>query len=96
MGRYPTVLSLILSLGISFLGAGCDNACTELNNKRCRCERTEAEQRACLQRVDSLSGGRDLTTEELETCERLLDTCTCEAMAMGNIKACGLAIEYPN
>lgn len=85
----------IIALAITgvFLASGCGNACEELARKRCECERTEIDQRSCKRHVDDEASNIDVTTAEKEVCENLLDQCTCEKLAAGDLQACGLAKE---
>ncbi len=86
------VLGMLLLVGGASL-AGCDDPCVELSRQRCDCERNETAQRACRQRVDETEPTRDATQAEFDCCSRLLDTCTCERLAAGDLAACGVAQE---
>lgn len=75
----------------AFLGAaGCDPPCVALAKEVCRCEATEREQRACIERVEDDASAREATDEESARCEELLDTCSCERLDAGDLAACGL------
>lgn len=72
------------------LVSSCDDPCVDLAKKICRCSETQTEQQACIQRVDADAGEREASAEEQEVCADLIDTCTCKALAQGELAACGL------
>ena len=84
------VLTALFCVGVL---AACDDACSDLSERICSCEATQNSQRACLQRLDQRSADRNPTAQDLEQCNALIDTCSCEQLADGNYAACGLAVE---
>lgn len=84
-----TALALVACLGLP--ATGCEDACVELSKVVCKCEPTEAEQRACTQRVDNEAANETTTDAEKERCETLLDECDCDKLEQGDLAACGLA-----
>ncbi|MEL6339298.1 MAG: hypothetical protein AAFZ38_07825 [Myxococcota bacterium] len=85
--------SFALTLTMATWMVGCDDSCLELSKEVCRCESTQSSQSACLQRLDTRTSGRDANPEEIERCNDLLDTCSCDALAVGDYEACGLSEE---
>jgi len=69
--------------------AGCGNPCDDLANRICNCNPNDASVTACKNRVSADT--RSPTSADNTTCSKLLDTCTCSALACGNYAACGLA-----
>lgn len=88
--RLPWLVTALFTLAVV---TACSDPCVDLSEKVCRCERTEVEQRACIQRVNDEAGLRDTTTAQQDRCSELLDGCTCEALADGDLARCGLAYE---
>ncbi len=96
MTRWLTLLGLILLAGSAAgLLAGCGNACVELSKKVCRCKPTEAQQHACVRRVENDADVDPPSDAQQEQCEDLIDGCNCKKLASGNLAACGLATEDP-
>jgi hypothetical protein len=94
-GRYTTLgRGAIAAFGVALFVA-CGTPCKDLSDTICKCEPTDALQQACLQRVDAESQAVPLTEAEQDVCAGILDaeTCTCDALADGDLVACGLAIE---
>ncbi|MEE8410414.1 MAG: hypothetical protein V3T05_12465 [Myxococcota bacterium] len=87
------LLLAIVSATLGVASPGCGDTCRELARKRCECERTEFDQRSCKRRVDEEASALDVTPEQEEVCEKLLDQCTCARLAVGELDACGLAQE---
>ncbi|OGQ77681.1 MAG: hypothetical protein A2289_06350 [Deltaproteobacteria bacterium RIFOXYA12_FULL_58_15] len=71
----------------------CDDPCLELSRDICRCERTEYDQQACIQRVEAVALEAEPTGGEEECCAQLRESCTCDGLAAGDLAACGLAQE---
>jgi hypothetical protein len=69
--------------------AGCGSPCEDLDNKICSCEANQTDVDACTAKVNS--DKRSATNAEQTRCSQLIDTCTCSALACGNLSACGLA-----
>ncbi|MEM6732675.1 MAG: hypothetical protein AAF658_14040 [Myxococcota bacterium] len=80
-------------VAVSSLSQGCDDSCRDLSEQICQCESTQTSQSACLQRLDQREGAVVVGTEDLERCNALIDTCTCDALANGDYAACGLSVE---
>ncbi len=81
------VLALALSTLLQF---GCQGPCESLADRICGCEPNRLERDACQQQIRS-AGNPDITPQENEVCETLLDTCTCDALEREDIQACGLS-----
>jgi hypothetical protein len=80
-----------MTLSCAFAVAACSDPCVELARKVCRCERSETEQQACIQRIDSVE---ERTSEkDRDCCALLLDRCNCNKLADGDLAACGIAQE---
>ncbi|HET6345412.1 MAG TPA: hypothetical protein VFH51_10790 [Myxococcota bacterium] len=86
-----------IGLAAALLLGGCSDPCKDLSERICNCKSTVDEQRACLTQVSNLASQRQsdpnkaVEREGLDTCKNLLATCTCAALAEGNLSACGLA-----
>jgi hypothetical protein len=68
---------------------GCGSPCDDLDNKICDCEANQTNKDACLTRVGN--DKRTVDSTEQQRCSQLNKTCTCSALACGNLAACGLA-----
>ncbi len=75
-----------------FLG-GCGSACEDLADKICKCQPTRIKEDTCRISIDAAKKNLDLTSEQEDTCQEILDSgdCTCEALAAGDYQACGLS-----
>ncbi len=68
---------------------GCSSPCDELATKICSCEIDASHTQACNDRVASDTA--TATKAQQDRCAQLVDTCNCNALACGNLAACGLA-----
>lgn len=91
--RSPLLLAGALLAAVAL--ASCDSPCKDLSEMVCSCERSQLEQQACVRRVDAESSQVPVSEEELEACAAIIESgsCTCEALAEGDLQACGLARE---
>jgi hypothetical protein len=91
--RSGLLLISCLSLALALLGAGCGSACQDLANQVCDCQPTRSKQERCERSIDSAFRNDEPSSGEDDRCQEILDsgTCTCEALAAGNLAACGLA-----
>lgn len=70
--------------------SGCQGPCRTLAEQICRCSASPREQSACEVRIDSNDTG-GLSAQQEEQCDALLETCTCEALQLGQRHLCGLS-----
>jgi hypothetical protein len=84
--RFSLVLALLAGLGTS--AVGCKDPCAELANKICDCEPDETQKQSCKDRykTDTVKP----TDAEQDRCDKLNDSCSCNALACGDFAACGL------
>lgn len=96
----PMIRRLIhlLPVGLALLGlalgaSACGSACGQLARKICNCQETRAEEDACKLATDSAKRNFEPSDAEENACQKILDSgdCTCEALAAGDLAACGLA-----
>ena len=73
------------------LCASCSDPCMDLAKKICSCEPTIVKQQSCDLRVEAQEEYREPTKEQEERCEAIIENCTCEKLAAGDMQACGLA-----
>ncbi len=71
--------------------AACGNPCSDLANQICSCQQNDALVQACNNKVSTDTYASSPTAAQRDRCSALLDTCTCSALACGNLAACGLA-----
>jgi len=71
----------------------CGNPCEDLGKKVCSCQTTAAAEAACVQRVKDEAKRTPITSTNKELCAEVIDGCSCEKLAAGDFKACGLATE---
>jgi hypothetical protein len=86
---------LTLFLALAMLSAACGSACEDLAHKVCKCQPTEAKKDRCNINVDAAVRNFDLSDEQEDRCQKILDqgTCTCEAVLAGDLNACGLSFD---
>lgn len=85
-----TVTALLLAAALSL--AACSDPCVSLADTICDCRVNQPERNLCDEQVRIARANKDEITEaESLKCESLLDTCTCEKLAAGELSACGLA-----
>jgi hypothetical protein len=79
----------------SLLAAGCATPCEDLAHKVCDCQPTRAKQDRCDTAIDAAVQNMDLSSEEDDRCQAILDSgsCTCEAIAAADYAACGLSAD---
>jgi hypothetical protein len=75
---------------LALLGSACGNPCDDLAKTICNCQPTNSAQTTCLNRVSSDNSPQP-SSADLDTCQQLEKTCTCAALASGDLAACGLA-----
>lgn len=87
-----TIIFSVLALALS---VGCGSACKDLAHKVCNCQPTRAKKDHCNQSIDSVAQNFDLSDEEEDRCQNILDSgrCTCEALSAGDYSACGLSAD---
>jgi len=80
-----------LGLALATTIAACGNPCDDLVNRICSCNSNDTTVTACKNKVSADTTNNSPTSAQKDTCSKLLDTCTCSALACGNYAACGLA-----
>jgi len=85
----------LLAACLALAGSGCGSACKELGHKICSCQPTRAKESRCKTAVDAAAENFDLSDEEEDHCQKILDSgdCTCEALEAGEYAACGLSAD---
>jgi len=74
--------------------SACADPCVQLAERICNCEPTVATRRACLaDRVTNQQGRIDVDDADRAFCAASLETCTCVALDVGDLGACGFAPE---
>ena len=86
MQRLALISATFLALG---LASACIDPCDSLADRICKCEATDLEQTTCTQRVAIEKDKRDTTEADRAACEAALKTCSCEALARGELSKCG-------
>ena len=91
--RILSFVTLLLALAV--LASACGSACEDLANKVCRCQPTEAKKDRCRINIDAAVRNYDLSDEQEDRCQKILDqgTCNCEAVLAGDLNACGLSYD---
>ena len=89
------LFTIIFSILALVLCVGCGSACKDLAHKVCNCQPTRAKKDHCNLSIDSVAQNFDLSDEEEDRCQNILDSgrCTCEALAAGDYSACGLSAD---
>ena len=93
--RLSTLAFLFVLPVLALLGSGCGSACEDLANKICNCQPTRSKIDRCKITVDSATRNLELSDEEEDRCQSILDSglCSCEALSAGDFASCGLAAE---
>jgi hypothetical protein len=79
-------------LWISLVGVmHCSKPCKDLAHKICGCETTQAAKSACTDRADQEAKNHKVSKTTERLCADMLDTCTCDKLASGDLDACGLS-----
>ena len=67
--------------------------CRQVAEVVCACEPDQSSQRSCLSEVEVARAAHPATDADLAACDEVLasEQCTCDALALGEIEACGLA-----
>ncbi|RYF10886.1 MAG: hypothetical protein EOO40_04310 [Deltaproteobacteria bacterium] len=79
--------------------AACGDPCRDLAEAYCNCEPMPERRAACLDKVGAIyeqnkqNKQQDQDAGAAKSCRNLLDGCTCEAVAQGNLQACGLSLQ---
>ena len=86
---------IVLLLALAVLATACGSPCEDLAHKVCRCQPTEAKKDRCNINIDAAVRNYDLSDEQEDRCQKILDsgTCTCEAIEAGDLNACGLSFD---
>jgi hypothetical protein len=90
---------LLAAAGICLALAGCNNSCQTLANNICECSPTQAAQENCQAEASIANGTATLSTDDLNRCSALQNSCDCRMLATGSYAAkvaCGLARPDPN
>ncbi len=86
--RALTLAAFLAGLGAA---AGCGSPCSDLASKICSCQSTDALVQACNNKVSADTFASSPSSAEQDKCAALDKTCTCAALACGDLAACGLA-----
>ena len=80
-------------IGIVILLSACADPCRQVAEQVCACEPDQSRERSCLVEVGAASEAHEASEADLQACQRVVEanSCTCEALALGNLSACGLA-----
>ena len=73
--------------------SACADPCRQVAELVCACEPDQSSQRSCLSEVEAARAVHPATDADLAACDEVLASaqCTCDALALGEIEACGLA-----
>jgi hypothetical protein len=78
---------------------GCGDPCRDLALKICGCGATAEARKTCTSQVQARAGQRqkDASAQQEQAgrdrCASLIDGCSCAALQVGNLQACGLSVE---
>jgi hypothetical protein len=96
--QHVSALARTAALALGALGllaaSGCSGPCSTLSEQVCQCRPSRPEIDACVQQVRlSRASKPNPSIAEEAVCEAILDSgkCTCDAVARGELAACGLA-----
>ncbi len=90
-------LLLAAALSLAVL-AGCNNDCQNLANNICMCAPTQIAQQNCQAAASLANGTSALSSDDMNRCTQLLQTCDCRMLASGSFEGkvlCGLARPDP-
>lgn len=93
MRRLRSLLLVLCTTGAGLASlSGCNDPCHKLSEKICKCEPDTTRSQACLDRVSREAHDKNLSDDEQQRCEDILDdeSCTCKHLAGGDLAACGL------
>jgi hypothetical protein len=82
---------LSLSPLLALLLASCNGPCESLAERICSCEPNAIEEAACVEQVRAEMENLVPSGLEEETCDALLDGCTCEAIEAEQFDRCGIS-----
>jgi len=87
------MLVLTLAAGLALGASACGSACADLAHKICKCQPTRAKEDACKLATATAKRNSSPSNSEENACQKILNShaCTCEALAAGDLAACGLA-----
>ena len=84
------VLVLAVPLAAALFCASCEDPCVTLAKRICDCELTSSERQDCrTQRIVNEQSSVKITDADRSICEAKLDTCTCDALDVNDLDACG-------
>ncbi len=87
MKRYPIILIIVIIFIFSY---ACSEPCLDLANRICDCEPT-AKRRSLCKNTFVKNNPVSISEEDEKRCDKLLETCNCEALKEKNYSACGLS-----
>ncbi|MEK7705199.1 MAG: hypothetical protein AAB426_09590 [Myxococcota bacterium] len=90
MSSLGTAFQIVLVVAVLVGASACDSPCVTLGHVICDCETSETAQQSCRQTVDDRSKDTDVSSADEKRCSELLDSCSCNKLADGNLAACGL------
>jgi hypothetical protein len=86
---------LVLIPATALVASACGSACEDLAHRICNCQPTRAQRDRCRVNVDAAARNFDLSDEQEDRCQAILDSgdCNCEALLAGDFAACGLSYD---
>ena len=87
------ILGCMLSLT---LAAGCSDACRDVASQICGCLPDDGTRAACNQRAQDLEASFPLRSEDVQYCQHLLDTNSCDCAKINTAQGrlnCGMAYQ---
>ncbi len=83
MKRYLLLIAIILT-------CACSEPCLDLANRICDCEPTANRRNTC-KNTFVRNNPVSISEDDEKRCEKLLRTCSCDALEKGDYQACGLS-----
>ncbi len=73
----------------------CADPCRQVAEQVCACEPDKSRERSCLNEVNAAREAHEASEADLAACQSIIESasCTCDALALGDLAACGLAEE---
>jgi hypothetical protein len=86
--------AVVVAAAALIVASACQDPCVTLAERICNCEATSGDRATCrTERIVNQQSSTKIEDADRAVCEKKLDTCTCAALDVNDLDACGFVPE---